>query len=151
VHDRLKQDEIGQDTNNQRDINFTHTSGDITHVVDQHAALIIKATPSYYWMDAQAYGGPGTPKDVQEIRIRPGIDPGFFSLPDSRLTYKVVAAHELLHDVNVKHHGAGDQRVLWKAGKDAHGNPAMLEFALDDNGNATGTGTPIEVYSEDGQ
>ncbi len=80
----------------------------------------------------QAVGGPGNPKMVSEIRIM-----GDWAVLPAAKRDQVVA-HELLHGVNVWHHGEQDRLVAW--GLDDENELAELS--------GPGSTTKIQVFAE---
>jgi hypothetical protein len=147
VHRTLTKDELDAD----RCINCNHG---YAHVVDQHGVRLtlgdLPFTGGSVCGDAECQGGrPGTPKDIVLIVIHMG-SPNFLSSLSSRQSYTHVIGHELLHSVNVWHHGENDIRyVEWKTGMDGHGNPVVLETSLNDKGQPVGPGRPVAVYNVD--
>jgi hypothetical protein len=128
VHGRL----LPQETPESRIINGNRRQA--PRVTDQHA-VIIRADPSIIGY-AEAAGGPGNPKMIKAVRVPQQTG----SLPAAY--WARVLAHELLHAVNVYHHGETETVVTWFE------NPAgqLVEFA---SGGAY-EGTPIRALKEDG-
>jgi hypothetical protein len=128
VHGRL----LPQEMPESRIINGNRRQA--PRVTDQHA-VIIRPDPSIIGY-AEAAGGPGNPKMIKAIRVPQQTG----SLPAAY--WARVLAHELLHAVNVYHHGETETVVTWFE------SPAgqLVEFA---SGGAY-EGTPIRALKEDG-
>jgi hypothetical protein len=106
-----------------RVINRNHAKG--PHVVDQHGVWM-----KYDFANEEgisiANGGPGTPGAISYIGIAPEL--WDVNTPYHAAQRGSVVAHELLHAVNVKHHGENDPRqVTWSV---RHG---ILIESLDTN------------------
>ncbi len=137
VHGRLDSTELPQ----SRIINGNRSAG--PGATEQHAIVIFIADGTSTGQPAaterrdplgQAVGGPSTPKNISEVRLM-----GNWSTLPQDVRAQVVA-HELLHSVNVYHHGDSDQIVAW--GINASGKVAELS--------ASGE-TQISVYNEPNQ
>lgn len=134
VHPHLRGSELPE----SRVINANRKSG--PNITDQHALRVVisesqPAATEHANLLGQAVGGPGTPKDVSEIRLMSG----WVALPLADRNHAV--AHELFHAVNVYHHGEADeQRVAW--GLNAKGELIEARSAAD-------PGRPIHVFRED--
>lgn len=129
VHDRFTPGEL----NRNRIINANHSS---SHRVDQHAVRVVPDSTIQGY--AEARGGPGTP----------GMITGDIALPSFTGTESAEEigymnsslVHELLHSVNVYHHGeALELHVTWS------GNPAS--GYQETSGGVT---RPIRILREDG-
>ncbi len=143
VHYELRRTELDE----SRVINVNRKSANRT---DQHALILRKGEMPASWMGGQAVGGPGSPRDVTEVRIAPGMG-GWWSSAKRKRDYGALVAHELLHAVNVFHHGDKDRgMVQWSRGTDSDGKPAILESPLDARGRPRGTGQPVRVFNENG-
>jgi hypothetical protein len=125
-----------------RVINFNHASG--AHVVDQHGLVMVSVPPRN---SSAAVGGPGLPRQIQQIEIPiwtvTGVIPspfeevqngGVVTLVPSQKYLRMIA-HELGHSVDVYHHGDNVdlRRVTWTAN-----NGQITETIYDPNGNAVG-------------
>jgi len=140
VHSNLRKDELGDD----RCINCNHGHA---HVVDQHGVRLRNRDPGF--VGGKAVGGPGTPKQIREIILHMGRPGPLTSLSSKREYYKVVA-HELLHSVNVWHHGEDDIRAVeWTTGTDIHGQAVVMETTLDEEGQLSGPSRPVEIYEDE--
>jgi len=153
VHYELEADELGAD----RVINVNHKTA---HAELQHG-LRVERTADAAASDAalgagirgQAQGGPGTPDEIRRVLTRGERIPGVLALPGTRSDYAAHITHELLHAVNVYHHGEDDiQEVWWKAIPKPGPNSTIVyqfhERRIDSAGNPTGAAYPITVYEE---
>jgi len=75
-------------------------------VAEQHA-VIVEVAPGQHGV-ARAEGGPGNPRQVRRIAIMGE----WATLPSAE--FASVVAHELMHSVNVWHHGEADYPVIWQ-------------------------------------
>ncbi len=130
VHGKLLQEELSF----TRIINKNVISG--PHRVDQHGIILrVQGFTGY----AQAVrvdpqGGPSTPRDFQFVGLSIGFPP--LQTASAAVSYaSATVAHELLHTVNVYHHGESDETVTWTRGT----GDTILE-----------NGAPIRVLREDG-
>jgi hypothetical protein len=129
VHGKLQPLELPVD----RVINKNRSAG--PHLVDQHG-LTVRVDNSLKGR-AEARGGPGNPKKVREVAI-----PAEFRTWTADYLASTLA-HELLHAVNVYHHGDQDRRfVTWVRG----GDGLLREFAPA----LPAEGVEIRVRLEDG-
>ncbi|MEX2287128.1 MAG: hypothetical protein WD648_08570 [Planctomycetaceae bacterium] len=148
VHHRLRESELSgaAGSNKERVINLNFRSA---HLVDQHALLIKAGDPGH--RGGHAIGGPGVPRSIKFLLIHP-LESRFFR------DYNVatILAHEMLHGVNVRHHGEKDNQinrgvrddgfVYWRLGED-RGIPCINEYQLDDSGNPVpSTARRVTVY-----
>jgi hypothetical protein len=99
AHGKLAGDELPAD----RVINKNHAAG--PHAVDQHG-LIIDLDPAQHGFSI-ARGGPSTPKGISLVALC--ADAPIWDSGELRST----VAHELMHGVNVYHHGETDKTVQW--------------------------------------
>src|SRR5262249_51649577 len=127
--------------------NPNHRDG--AHVVDQHAVLLTQGRQHYV---SRAEGGPGTPKKIDKISLMWELNPNVAgqtldqqAVSDVMRTRNI--AHELLHAASVWHHGEGDGYVLWVR-EERNGQPVVVEYQTDAQGQKTGSGTPIVIYLE---
>ncbi len=135
VRSELRKEELGND----RCINCNHG---YAHVVNQHGVRLTRGDLSF--TGGQTQPGPGTPGHVERIVIHLGRRLGSTS---SRRLFDHVIAHELLHSVNVWHHGERDIRwVEWKADT-WQGSPAVIETQFNDHGQPT-VSHPVNVYED---
>jgi len=143
VHYRLRESELSgsSGSNKARVINIHSRSA---HIVDQHALVLKTESPGF--TGGEAVGGPGVPRMVSYLRLHPSTSHLFRRFDDA-----AVLAHEMLHGVNVWHHGERDLGfVEWDLGTH-NGNPCVLEYPLNDDGSrAHNRGRPIAVYRSDG-
>jgi hypothetical protein len=114
-----------------RVVNKHHASG--PHVVDQHGVIL-----KFDWTNdaaaSEARGGPGTPGDITFV----GLDPNMGSYPLEKQL--ATTAHELLHTVNVRHHGDGDRMsARWVV----YGGELFAD-------SVAGTDRHIQVWTEEG-
>jgi hypothetical protein len=131
VHGKLLQTELSAG----RVINKNFRSA--PHRVDQHGIIIRVQGFSGYAQAVHASGAdtPSTPKDFSFVGLP-------VSIPSRRTSSAAVSyasalvAHELLHTVNVYHHGDSDASVTWTRGE----GDTVLE---------NGAG-PIRIFREDG-
>ncbi|MGJ5818034.1 hypothetical protein [Paludibaculum fermentans] len=129
VHGRLQPSELPAN----RVINSNHAA--TPHQVDQHA-VILEADSSVQGY-AQAFGGPGTPGLITKV-VLPMLTGAEAADEIQYLGDSMV--HELLHTVNVYHHGeALEQSVTWS------GNATNGYFET-----ANGTKKPIRIQYENG-
>ena len=88
------------------------------HAVVQHGLWLRRLNAGF----GEAVGGPGTPKDVRHIDLA-----DFGTATDAYVRRYQLAhvAHELLHGVNVHHHGENDEwNARWVARLGLDGQPA---------------------------
>jgi hypothetical protein len=120
VHHRLRDSELEPG----RVINVNRQSA---HLVDQHALVLKRENPGFY--GGEATGGPGVPREIEALRIHPGLVHFFRRYSDA-----TILAHEMLHGANVWHHGERDiGMVEWRLG-DYAGQPCVYEIQTDENG-----------------
>ncbi len=130
-----------------RVVNPNHARG--AHLVDQHGVWLRRFAAGNV---GRAVGGPGTPRAVQYVELaRTHVEQsasGAF-VPPSWFAPHV--AHELLHTVDVWHHGDRDvfDGVTWAVRRD----PVTGALLRDGAGNVAlaEAGRPIEVFTEWGQ
>jgi hypothetical protein len=113
------------------------------HLVAQHGILIKFNTDTNNYMaaDPQGCASPGSLKAIL-IPHTPVTGP---AAPHGTAYADVSFAHELMHALGVRHHGEGDYEVYWKIEGDT-----VKEFHVDADKHIFGSGTPIEIYKEDG-
>jgi hypothetical protein len=144
VHGELTKEELSED----RVINHNYSAS--PHVVNQHG-VIIKVKPEFQGY-AQAVGtteGPSTPRDIDYVGL-PTTMPSRPTASPAVSYASSTVAHELLHTVNVWHHGEVDETVVWS--RDGSGN--LFEQATvvqDDRTVATGSRKPIRAFTEQGE
>jgi hypothetical protein len=126
VHSRIRDDELPSGKgcpgdvdipDSERVINFNSSSA--THIVDEHAIVLIKDTNAEANI---AVGSPGLPRQVNRVVIAdtPELTKGENGRPvptevaAQHAYYARTVAHELGHSVNVYHHGRGDKDVEWR-------------------------------------
>ncbi len=138
-----------------RIINFNSTAA--THVVDQHAIVLIASTAA----DAnRARGGPGLPRQVSRVVIADGSGITQSATPDGaavtidvekRARYVRTVAHELGHAVNVYHHGKGDlDPVQWREQNGLIVEQAIGSQSSDGTVELEGPARQIVVLTEEG-
>lgn len=109
------------------------------HVVDQHGVWMKYAAFDGYAQAVSDGSGPSTPKHIQFVGL-PAAGIRARKTAGATIDYaSVTVAHELLHTVNVYHHGDNDQEVTWSI---SGGN--LIETS--DSG-----AMPIRVFKESGQ
>lgn len=145
VHGRLTLDELSP----ARVINRNHQAA--AHVVDQHGILI----DSWSGQDcSMSMGGPGTPKSVTRVCIDATLAETETGISASgvprNFTVRVrTVAHELLHSLNVWHHGEGDMEVFWRLAT-VRGRTEIFEYTSKEDADSGEKGAPIKVLLEDG-
>jgi hypothetical protein len=153
VHYDLKSDELGTD----RVINVNHKTA---HAENQHGLRVERTADAAeskkvlgFGARGRSFGGPSTPEKIQRIVTSGERIPRVISSAAARRDYAAHLTHELLHSVNVYHHGADDIRdVWWKSVPIIRLNGSlgyqMMEKEVDGAGNASGAAYPITVYEE---
>jgi hypothetical protein len=135
VHFELTEEEAGE----FRMIN--RNAGEAPHRVDQH--LVEIRSDSGPREVASAIGGPGNPILIDWV-----IMPAVTGQEEEYLVvyYAKTLAHELLHAVNVWHHGdGGDKTVKW-----LERDGVIYEVDLNGRGQPRGEERPIRVLRENG-
>lgn len=115
VHHRLRSNELGR----KRVINCNYAEG--AHRTDQHWVMLTSFDETAY---AIAVGGPGTPKDIDMIRMPFFADVSQASADDQAkygLYWERTLAHELGHACNIYHHGDKDTSEVWWVDQDTDG------------------------------
>jgi hypothetical protein len=138
VVDTLQESQMRDD----RVINFNRSgsSGTLQH------ALILRRGPLSSDVAGRAVGGPGLPKDIQEVLVRSGLNLSesvAFYRGSSRRTTSLgndTIPHELSHASNVYHHGQGDVEQLFWTVRELNGRLLFYEgdkivLLLDEAGN----------------
>ena len=121
VHGHMRTSEFDR----ERVVNFNHAGA--PHSVDQHGVIIEMAAgnPNPVMVAESAKDRPGTPATIEAVAIS-------YALQTDRDNFVSGILHELFHACNVWHHGFDDiGKVEWKEGKDADGNPAVIETDLE--------------------
>ncbi|MEI6499555.1 MAG: hypothetical protein WCP21_00855, partial [Armatimonadota bacterium] len=142
VHKDLTVDELSP----SRVMNRNHADG--PHSVDQHGILVGQRETDG---TCEAIGGPGTPKDITEVVIDPGVS------TDKRIgrsTYAEIisfVAHELLHACDCWHHGETDQVVTWHAEPVDGGGVRVYEYGDPADVGHKEKGVAIWVWDEAGR
>lgn len=144
VHGKLTIDELSAD----RVINHNYQAG--AHVVDQHGVLVKEdASFAGFAQAVSRVDHPATPRDIDYVGL-PSTLPGRPTASPAVSYASATVAHELLHTVNVYHHGETDVTVFWS--RDAEGK--LYEQATEDQGGQTvavGGKAEIRAFTEQGQ
>ena len=122
-------------------INQNRTKG--PHLVAQHGILVKLNTEAGAYMAADPQGA-ASPGGVRAILVpkTPATGP---AAPDGTPYNDVSFAHEVMHALGVRHHGDGDYEAFWKIEGDT-----VKEYHLNQNSELSRSGTPIEIFHEDG-
>ncbi|MCX6624400.1 MAG: hypothetical protein NTY38_25735 [Acidobacteria bacterium] len=128
VHSEFTEDEFPQ----SRIMNANRDQG--PNVTDQHGVIIEVVEKQTGF--AQADGGPANPNKITKVKLMED----WATLGDGYLA--TIVAHELLHCVNVWHHGDGDYEAYWRL----NASDELVEVR---SGGAY-EGTPIRVLTEAG-
>ena len=148
-----------------RTVNFNNDKR--FNLTDQHGILMMASKESLGAAEAVAKSGVliGTPKDYYFLVITADFDPAQWQTlkgtmddkgnvtvdPNAKSNifideYSVAIAHEMLHCVNVLHHGDIDPgKVIWSVSED---KKHILESSLDEKGNKTGTLTIYPIWDD---
>ena len=123
-------------------VNGNHSAS--PHRGDQHGVWLKYAGFDGYAQAVSTGSGPSTPKDFQYVGLPVSI-PGRSTAGGAVSYASATIAHELLHTVNVWHHGDEDRTVVWQ-----HSGGLLLELETGADGSPSGDGFPIRVFREDG-
>jgi hypothetical protein len=134
VHYNLNQSEFDVA---RRVINGNHSAA--PHRVDQHGVWLKNGVFDGYAEAVTGGSRPSTPKDFLYVGL-PVSMPSRSTASAATSYASVTIAHEMLHTVNVWHHGEADRTVVWQ-----RSGGLLLEL-----GSAVGAGAPIRVFREDG-
>lgn len=144
VHGRLRRDELSEG----RVIN--HNFSAAPHAVDQHGVLITEKKEFAGFAQAVSkVEHPSTPRDIDFVGL-PSVLPSRPTAAPAVSYASSTVAHELLHTVNVYHHGESDESVFWS--RDAEGK--LYEQATEEaNGQVSPIGAKKEIraFTEQGQ
>lgn len=144
VRGKLTRSEIDDD----RVVNHNFSAS--PRVGPQHAVLIVNKSDYKGFAKAESIvNRPSTPKDIEFVGLPPVLPSNPTASPAVSYASSTVA-HELLHTVNVYHHGEEDEAVFWS--RDADGN--LYEQKTEDQDGtevAVGPKTKIRAFLESGE
>lgn len=149
VHDKLSGGELPESRVINRNYSASPRRG------DQHGVLLrVEGSFAGFAQAVSKVQRPSTPKDIdfvglpKSIPSRPTASPG--------VSYaSATVAHELLHTVNVYHHGEADEEVVWTRDADGHVHEQTIVTVDDGNGNLSEEPSSdkreIRVFRESGE